>query len=285
MSLGISFLKMHGLGNDFVIIDTRIEENAEIKLSQPKRVKICDRHFGIGCDQLILLKKPKDADNAHIFMEIYNANGEKTTACGNAARCVAWLLLHHEQFYTPSAGSIFIETDSGILEAFPKASKSIEIRLPEPKFHWEDIPLNKALKTDQLSFPKFEKELGKGFAVNVGNPHLIFFVKDIEKVDVSEIGAHLEIRKLFPEKTNVEFAQIISDKEIEMKVWERGCGETLACGTGAAAVAVAAIKKGLVKDTVNVCMPGGKLKINWRENNPVHLSGNVELVFEGKGEF
>lgn len=271
---------MHGLGNDFVIIDKRDPESIE-RFSPQKRAKVCDRHFGVGCDQLIFLKTPEDSDNAHIRMEVFNANGERSGACGNATRCVAWLLLNHNAFYTPSSGSIFIETEKGILEAFPKGAKSIESSLVEPKFDWESIPLNKALKTDKLSFPKFEDQIGKGFAVNLGNPHLVFFVKDLKKIDVAAIGAHLEIRALFPEKVNVEFAQVISDKEIEMKVWERGSGETLACGTGAAAVAIAAIKKGLAKETVNVLMPGGKLKINWREDAPVQISGNVELVFEG----
>lgn len=272
---------MHGLGNDFVIIDARLDED-NTRFSLQKREKICDRHFGVGCDQLILLKKPNDSDNAHIRMEIFNANGEETTACGNAARCVAWLLLHHNDFYTPSAGSIFIETEKGVLEAFPKTSKSIEISLLEPKFDWESIPLSKALKTDQLAFPKFQDLIGKGFAVNIGNSHLVFFVKDLKKIDIEQIGAHLEIRKIFPEKTNVEFAQIVSDKDIEMKVWERGCGQTLACGTGAAAVTIAAIKKGLIKETANVHMPGGKLKIHWKEHNPVRISGSVDLIFEGK---
>jgi len=234
------YVKMHGLGNDFIIVDNR---NGIHNISTADIVKLSNRKKGIGCDQFIILEY---SDNTGVFMRIYNADGGEAGACGNATRCVAGLLMDKEGGNTKS-----IETTAGILHTERgKSNGYIRVDMGEPKFDWNLIPLSKKLDTSNIIIPEFP-ELGAGVAVNVGNPHIVFFVDDVEKIDIERIGKKIEINPLFPEKVNVGFVQYPTSLPddvhltviMKLKVWERGVGITKACGTGACAALVAGVIK------------------------------------------
>jgi diaminopimelate epimerase len=256
------FHKMHGLGNDFVIIDAR-EEPARIDAARARA--IADRRTGIGCDQLILLEPSRVAD---LKMRIFNADGGEVGACGNAARCVATL----------AGGDTSIETLGGTIAAQANG-KAVTIEMGEPRFGWDEIPLAYPLDTGAL--PVSWGALGTPFAVNVGNPHVVFFVADVDAVALAELGPEIEHDSLFPDRINVNIAAIDSDA-IRLRVWERGSGLTLACGTGACATAVAAISRRLVKSPVEVNLPRGTLTIAWEPGSSIRMSGPVTYVFAGE---
>ena len=223
---------MHGLGNDFVIIDARDEG---LELSGTKAAAIANRHSGIGCDQLIILRPSSKAD---VGMQIFNADGSEVEACGNAARCVAKLIGDQTR----------IETEGGVIIGNATADGAI-VDMGPPRFEWQAIPLGYAM--DTLDMPVGWEDLKNPAAVNVGNPHVIFFVDDSAAVELDRLGPMIEVDPLFPEKVNVNVAHI-KDGIIHLRVWERGAGLTQACGTGACATAVAAIKRGLVISPVQV---------------------------------
>jgi diaminopimelate epimerase len=260
------FHKMHGLGNDFVVIDARVDP---VEMSAARAHAIADRRTGIGCDQLIVLETSATHDAK---MRIYNADGSEVEACGNATRCVAVLLGKPAR----------IDTLGGTLTTQP-GDATATVYLEQPAFDWEFIPL--AMPMDTSDMPVSWGELERPMAVNVGNPHVIFFVADSDAVALEEIGPSIEEDPLFPERVNVNVATIVSPDHIRLRVWERGVGLTLACGTGACATAVAAIRSGKANSPVRVSLPGGDLTISWREGEAIEMAGPATHVFTGEADW
>lgn len=258
-----AFTKMHGLGNDFVVFDTRAQSLPPISPALARAV--ADRRTGIGCDQVIVLE-PSDA--ADLRMRIFNADGSEVGACGNATRAVA--ILHGE----PAR----IETLAGILAVQPSHGGAA-VDMGEPRFEWEAIPLAYAMDTAAL--PVGWDELAQPVAVNVGNPHAVFFVADCDNVDLARLGPLIENDPLFPERVNVNVATVESPSAIRLRVWERGAGLTRACGTGACATAVAAMRRGLAEREVTVQLPGGALLIAWGEDGRITMTGPATESFRG----
>jgi diaminopimelate epimerase len=259
------FHKMHGLGNDFVIVDARPETgNAPFEVTPSLARAIADRRTGIGCDQLILLEPSETAD---LRMRIWNSDGGEVESCGNATRCVIQL-----------TGAKRIDSDGGMLEGNDLGSE-VEVAIGEPRFGWEEIPLAYAMDTGAL--PMAWGRLEHPMALNVGNPHLVFFVDDVDAIPIEELGPTIENDAAFPERINVNVTQIGADG-IRLKTWERGAGLTFACGTGACAAAVAAIKTRRASSPVKVTMPGGWLTVTWEQDQPVRMRGAATHVFEGE---
>ena len=266
----LDFLKMQALGNDFVILDARV---GDLGLDAALIGRITDRRFGIGCDQLIVLET---SDKTDVFMRIYNADGSAAGACGNATRCVADIILTEK-----NAQEIGIETISGILKATRHDAENITIDMGPPKLEWNQIPL--AEKCDTLNVPVAVGSFAGPVAVNMGNPHAVFFVTDVEKQPVDISGRLLENHPIFPERANIEFVEVKTRDEVRMRVWERGAGITLACGSGACAAAVAAIRRDLTNRKVKIVMDGGPLFIEWRESDGhVLMTGCYNYVFKGQ---
>jgi diaminopimelate epimerase len=255
------FHKMHGLGNDFVIVDARQEA---FDVTPPLARAIGDRRTGVGCDQLIVLEPSQGAD---LRMRIWNSDGGEVEACGNATRCVVQL-----------TGARRIDSAGGLLEGEDLGAE-VEVSIGEPRFTWEEIPLAYAMDTAAL--PMAWGPLEHPMALNVGNPHLIFFVDDLETVAIEELGPRVEHDPAFPERINVNIAQA-DEGGIRLKTWERGAGLTLACGTGACATAVAAIKSKRATSPVKVTMPGGTLTISWAPGEPIRMRGTATHVFSGE---
>jgi diaminopimelate epimerase len=253
---------MHGLGNDFVILDAR---DGAVAIDAVRARAIADRRTGVGCDQVILLE-PSDA--ADVRMRIWNADGGEVEACGNAARCVALI----------EGGETRIETKGGIIRARANG-RAATVDMSEPRFGWDEIPLGFAM--DTAAMPVGWEELQRPFAVNVGNPHVVFFVDDAGAVDLARLGPLIERDPLFPERVNVNVASIEGDA-IRLIVWERGAGLTAACGTGACATVVAAIRRRLAASPVEVRLPGGALTVEWPGNGPIRMSGPATFVFAGE---
>lgn len=265
----IPFLKMHGLGNDFVIID---ERQHSYKLDEKAVRHIADRHFGVGCDQLVLLKNSQNAD---CFMEFYNSDGSKSGACGNATRCVGSLIMQET-----GKKKIRLETISGILECTDAGENGVSVNMGKARTAWQEIPL--ARDVDIMNLAIGDGQLQNPVAVSMGNPHAVFFVEDTVAVDLHKSGAVLEHHEIFPERANISSAQVISKNHIKLRVWERGSGETSACGTGACATAFAAFKRGLTENNVKVSLPGGDLFIKIEDDNTVIMTGAATLVFKGE---
>lgn len=259
----IDFTKMHGLGNDFIVLDARTRPLPAIDAAFASA--LADRHTGIGCDQLIVLEPSMDAD---FRMRIFNADGSEVEACGNATRAVG--LLHGE----PAR----IETLGGLISSSP-TDGGISVQMGKPRFDWNRVPLAYAM--DTFSMPVGWEELVNPIAVNVGNPHVIFFVADPYAIDMARIGPMIETDPLFPERINVNVAGITARDAITLRVWERGAGLTRACGTGACATAIGAMKRGLVDRRVTVTLPGGPLVIEWREDNEIVMTGPATEAFRG----
>jgi diaminopimelate epimerase len=267
--MDIKAFKMDGLGNDFVIIDERIQGLA---LSRDQIIKICDRNF-IGCDQLILIKKNTEIDAS---LEFYNSDGSVSGACGNGTRCVADLLSKES-----NKKEITVLTSSGLLKSKILENNLVETEIGAPKTNWDEIPLSKELDTENLKIEIIDKNNNKhmgGFAVNVGNPHIIFFVDDIENFDLKKIGPEVENHELFPEKCNVTLAQVLNKNLIKVKVWERGAGLTKACGTAACATAVAGNIKTLIDKNTDIEFALGKLTIFINEKNSIYMKGPVSNI-------
>jgi diaminopimelate epimerase len=254
------FHKMHGLGNDFVIFDAR---DGAVAMDEARARAIADRRTGVGCDQVILIEP---SDVADVRMRIWNADGGEVEACGNAARCVALL------------GAGTIETLGGVLSAKANGA-SATVDMGTPRFGWEEIPLGYAMDTEAM--PVAWEDLEEPFAVNVGNPHVVFFVGDSDAVDLARLGPIIERDPLFPERVNVDIASF-EGNAIKLRVWERGAGLTLACGTAACATAVAAIRQRLVTSPVEVHLPGGALTIEWASGETIRMSGPATHVFTGE---
>ena len=267
--MDIKAFKMDGLGNDFVIIDQRSQD---FNLDKDQIIKICDRSF-IGCDQLILIKKNKEID-ANI--EFFNSDGSISGACGNGTRCVADLLSKES-----GKKEIMLLTTSGSLKSKILGNNLVETEIGIPKVNWQEIPLSKQLDTQNLKIEIVDRNNTKhigGIAINVGNPHIIFFVDDIEAFDLKNIGPKIENHPLFPEKCNVTLAKVINRNLIKVKVWERGAGLTKACGTAACATAVAANINNLVEKTTDIEFALGSLTISIDERNSIHMKGPVSDI-------
>lgn len=259
----IGFTKMHGLGNDFVVLDGRDAPLPVIDMRLASA--LADRRTGIGCDQLILLETSNVAD---FRMRIFNADGSEVGACGNATRAVG--LLH--------GAPARIETGGGIVAASP-VENGISVDMGEPRFAWEEIPLAYAM--DTLSMPVGWDGLDAPVAVNVGNPHAVFFVADCDAVDIAAIGPEIEHDPLFPERVNVNVATVDARDAIRLHVWERGVGLTRACGTGACATAVAAMRRSLCDREATVTLPGGTLRIAWGDDDRIRMTGPASESFRG----
>ena len=269
------FRKMNGLGNDFVVLDARAHALA---LGADAVRAIADRKEGIGCDQIIALEPSRKAD---VFMRIWNADGGEVGACGNAARCVAALLAAER-----GEPKVSIETESGVLGAVVNADGSVTIDMGAPRFAWDQIPLAEPFHdTRRIELqigPIDDPVLHTPSVVNVGNPHCLFFVDDVEAHDLARFGPMLEHHPLFPQRANISLVQVLGPGAIKVRTWERGAGLTRACGTAACAAAVAAARRELVGRKVKVCLPGGDLLIEWREEDGhILMTGPYALDYEG----
>lgn len=255
------FHKMHGLGNDFVVIDAR---DIAVEMNGPRARAIADRHTGVGCDQLILIEPSASADAR---MRIWNADGGEVGACGNAARAVGVLI-----------GDATIETAGGTITA-RRDGGAASVDMGSPRFDWDAIPL--AYPLDTAALPVAWDTLQAPAAVDVGNPHLVFVVDDADTVDLATLGPVIEHDPLFPERINVHVVAVTGPRSIAMRSWERGAGLTRACGTGACASAVVAIRRALVASPVTVALPGGTLMIEWDAGGTIRMTGPATHVFDG----
>ena len=271
----IEFTKMHGLGNDFVVIDAI---NQEIDLSEEQVQFIADRHFGIGCDQLLLVEAA-ESDDVDFVYRIFNADGGEVEQCGNGARCFAVFV--REKGLTDQ-DLIRVETASGIIELHVQSDGQITVDMGIPELNPWDIPFNADTRLDEYALDVNGQMLKIG-VVSMGNPHAVTIVENVETAAVDELGAAIESHPLFPNRVNAGFMQIVDELHIRLRVFERGAGETLACGTGACAAMVIGRLQGHLADEVQVDLPGGNLQISWQgEASPVMMTGPATTVFEGK---
>ena len=271
----IEFTKMHGLGNDFVVIDAI---NQEIDLSEEQVQFIADRHFGIGCDQLLLVEAA-ESDDVDFIYRIFNADGGEVEQCGNGARCFAVFV--REKGLTDK-DLIRVETASGIIELHVQSDGQITVDMGVPELSPWNIPFNADTRLDEYALDVNGQVLKIG-AVSMGNPHAVTIIENVDTAAVDELGAGIESHPLFPNRVNVGFMQIVDDSHIRLRVFERGAGETLACGTGACAAMVIGRLQGYLADEVQVDLPGGNLQISWQgEASPVMMTGPATTVFEGK---
>ena len=270
----IPFRKMNGLGNDFVVLDARARP---LVLAADDAQRIGDRKNGVGCDQIIVIEPSRKAD---VFMRIFNADGSEVSACGNATRCIALLAAEES-----GRSEVSVETSAGLLTAKVDSADSITIDMGRPRLAWNDIPLAEPFEDTtgiELQIGPIDAPvLHTPSVVNVGNPHAIFWVDDVDAYDLGRFGPLLENHPIFPERANISLAAIISPDSLKLRTWERGAGLTRACGTAACASAVAAARKGLTGRQVRVELPGGTLFINWAENDHILMRGPAELEFEG----
>jgi len=263
------FLKMHGLGNDFVVLDGRAKKPT---LSESIARAIADRHTGVGCDQLVVIEPPRSKD-ADAFMRILNSDGGEVEACGNAVRCVGAVLMDER-----GTSKVTVETLAGPV-AVSASVRGITADMGPARLDWQEIPLARAM--DTLALPMAEGAYTDPVGVGMGNPHAVFFVSDVASVPLAQVGPKLEHHPLFPKRTNVEFAEVLEPGRIRMRVWERGAGVTQACGTGACATLVAAVRRGLAPRTSQIVLDGGTLEIEWRDDNHVLMTGPTSLAFTG----
>ena len=273
-----SFVKMNGLGNDFVVVEAR---GAPFRPTPSQVRALTTRDGGIGCDQLIAIEPAAGAD---AFMRIWNADGGEVAACGNAARCVGWLLMQ-----ATGATQASLETLAGRLTAWAAGPRAVTVDMGAPGLGWQDIPLAEEMDTRGVELqvgPIDAPHLHTPGCVSMGNPHAVFFVASAEKAPVREVGPLIEHHMLFPQGVNVGFAEVRAPDRIRLRVWERGAGETRACGTGACAAVVAAHRRGLSERRATVTLDGGDLKIDWREDEGGHpghvlMSGPIAVEFTG----
>jgi diaminopimelate epimerase len=266
----IAFRKMHGLGNDFVVLDQRRDPHP---IDAAAARALADRHTGIGYDQLLLIEPPHDT-RAQVFMRILNPDGSEAEACGNGTRCVASLIATET-----GRDVVLLETVAGLLPATIDGAGITTVDMGEPRFDWRDIPLARAVDTLHVDLRR--GPLADAVCTNMGNPHATFFVDDAEAIDLAALGPSLEHDPLFPQRANIGIAELHDRKTMRFRVWERGAGITRACGSGACAAMVAARRRGLVDDRVTVRLDGGDLEIAWPGEGSVLMAGPATLSFEG----
>jgi len=263
--------KMDGLGNDFIIFDKR---KKSISLTKEQITKIADRN-NIGCDQVIFINNNID-DNSDAYLQFYNSDGGEISACGNGSRCVAYMLMKENNIK-----KISLKTNSGILKAKLNDENLVTINMGHPNFAWNKIPLLKQMDNKNLQIKINStngKEISGGFSLNVGNPHIVFFVEDLNDFNIEDIGPKIENHNYFPEKCNVTLASIKNKKHLIVKVWERGAGLTKACGTAACATAVSGAVLKLSDRNVDIEFLQGSLNINWHEDNDIYMTGKVSEI-------
>ena len=272
---GYPFIKMHGLGNDFVVLDLR---QRPLLLDAAQARRIGNRRTGVGCDQVIAIEPSSRAD---AFMRIRNSDGEEVEACGNGTRCVASLL-----FAELGRQDAVIETVAGLLHATAAEHGQVCVDMGPARLLWNEIPLAREMDTLHVDLsigPASAPVLSDPCCVNMGNPHAVFFVEDAEATDIMTVGPMLETHPLFPEKANIGFAQVLGRDNMRLRVWERGAGLTMACGSGACAAAVAAIRRGLTERRLRLQLDGGELQLEWRESDGhVLMTGPVATSFSGQ---
>ena len=260
----INAYKMDGLGNNFLIIDKRQDS---LEINKNKIIDLVNKKI-FSFDQLITLEK----EEKKIYpIKIFNPDGIEVTACGNGVRCIAYLISQEN-----NQKNILIKTKERVLSAEIVGKQNVKINMGKPKFSWKEVPLSENMNTKQVSIDLLEKEYGNGFCLNVGNPHIVFFVKDCSKIDIKKLGPKIENHAFFPERINVTFAQILDKKNIKINVWERGAGQTKACGTAACAAAVSASEKGLADKSSNIHFVEGNLQIIYEEE--ILMTGPVSEV-------
>ena len=261
--------KMDGLGNDFIIFDNR---KKSFSLTKDQIIRISDRK-NIGCDQVIFIEKDNSND---AFLKFYNSDGGETAACGNGSRCVAYLLMEEN-----NKKNISLKTKTGILYSYLVNENSIKINMGQPNFKWNKIPLSKEMDYKNLNIKiisKDGKEIAGGFSLNVGNPHVVFFVENVDNFNLNEIGPKIENHNYFPQKCNVTIANVENTKHIKVKVWERGAGLTKACGTAACATGVASAELKLTDRETNIEFQEGSLNINWHKDNNIYMTRKVSKI-------
>jgi len=270
------FLKMHGLGNDFVVLDAR---TAALDLTPERRRVIADRRLGVGCDQLIVLEPPTERE-ADVFMRIYNPDGGEAQACGNATRCVASVVMDERK-----TDLVTVQTVAGLLESQKTGVGSnglpvISVDMGPARLDWREIPVREACDTNHM--PVGIGPLQDPVGTNMGNPHATFFVDDMAAIPFVELGPQLERHPFFPERANIGLAQMIGENKLKLLVWERGTGFTLACGSGACAAGVAAARRGLSGRKVEIVVEHGTLTIEWLRDNHVMMTGGISLAYKGE---
>jgi diaminopimelate epimerase len=274
--MGVPFRKMHGCGNDFVVFDERA---GTLGFSPARVAALADRRTGIGCDQFITIEPPPPGCNADAFMRIRNPDGTEAGACGNATRCVAHLLARE----TGRRHQV-IRTVAGNLPADVLPDGRVQVDMGPPRLDWPEIPLARPMDTLHLDLAR--GPVADPAAASMGNPHATFFLDDLSIIPIEQIGPELEHDPLFPEQANIGFAQVLAPDRIRLRVWERGAGLTLACGSGACAALVNAHRRGLTGRRADVMMDGGSLTIEWREDGPpagyVLMTGPVATAFTGE---
>lgn len=271
----LNFTKMHGLGNDFVVIDGVTQH---VRINQAQAQKIADRHFGVGCDQILLVEPPSHPE-VDFDYRIFNQDGSEVNQCGNGARCFAKFVRDRQ---LTRKDLIRVRTRAGTMEITANADHSYSVDLAVPSFEPKDIPLAAAQRADSYQVEIDGDEVDFS-ALSLGNPHMVIQVDDCENAPVESWGSQMQASDLFPEQVNVGFMQILDRSAIKLRVYERGSGETLACGSGACAAAIAGIQSGLLDNSVLVNLPGGELKIEWHgEGKAVRLTGPAKTVFHGK---
>jgi diaminopimelate epimerase len=268
----VPFRKMHGCGNDFVVFDDR---SGALALTATRAAALADRRTGIGCDQLISIEPPPPDSNADAFMRIRNPDGTEAGACGNATRCVASLLAAET-----GRPQQVIRTIAGNLVARTLPDGKVQVDMGPPRLDWTDIPLAQPMDTLHLDLAL--APVADPAAASMGNPHATFFVTDLAAVPIQQLGPTLEHHGLFPEHANIGFAQVLTPDRIRLRVWERGAGLTLACGSGACAALINAHRRGLTHRHATVLLDGGALTIDWREDGHVLMTGPVATAFSGE---
>ena len=261
----LHFTKMHGCGNDFVIIDNR---NKQVQLNEDEIKLLCDRHYGIGCDQLVVISE-NNKDNVSTYALFWNSDGSVSATCGNATRCIASIL-----FKETGKETLNIETPNGLIECRKKNSELISVNIGQPRIAWNEIPLSKEVSTLKLPIE------GNPTGTNFGNPHCTFFVDDLSKIDVQNKGPTVENNVLFPEKTNVQFVKVLDRTHIKLKVWERGSGITLASGSSSCAAVDAGIRREILDNRVKVELDGGVVEVE-KKVTGMWLTGPTKHVFSG----
>ncbi len=260
----LPFMKMHGLGNDFVVVD---ERGVQTRIDSTVAIAIGDRHRGVGFDQLAVLSETTDAD---VHLAFWNSDGSQAAACGNATRCIARHLMNET-----GRDALTIRTERGLLHAIDAGGGLTSVNMGQPLLRWNEVPLSEEMDTLELPIE------GAPTATGMGNPHCTFFVDDAEAVDLAARGAAMEHHPLFPQRTNVQFASVIDTDHLRMRVWERGVGITLASGSSSCATAVAAARRGLTGKDVTIDLDGGPIQISWRDDG-VWMTGPTAHVFDGQ---